>query len=96
MAVYKGSRYDGALLNIDSNSVLSISFNRTYIEPEESDYIIQVTAGDRLDILAERFYGDSQLQWIILYANPQYDSPLDIKAGDYLVIPNPERLDLNV
>lgn len=39
-----------------------------------------ITDGDRPDILAHQIYGDSELHWIILYANymtnPYYDWPL--------------------
>ena len=39
-----------------------------------------VKDGDRPDILAHKFYGDSDLHWIILYANymtnPWYDWPM--------------------
>ena len=39
-----------------------------------------VRDGDRPDILAHKFYGDSDLHWIILYANymtnPWYDWPM--------------------
>ena len=39
-----------------------------------------VNDGDRPDILAHQFYGDSELHWIVMYANymtnPLYDWPL--------------------
>ena len=39
-----------------------------------------VRDGDRPDILAHQFYGDSELHWIVLYANymtnPWYDWPM--------------------
>ena len=39
-----------------------------------------ISDGDRPDILAHQFYGDSTLHWVILYANymtnPYYDWPL--------------------
>lgn len=96
MTVYNGSRYEDKLLNIDKDGVRSLAIQNTTIPTDDSDYVIQFKIGDRLDILAKEFYGDSQLQWIILYANPQYSSPNDIKAGDYIVVPNIERLNINV
>jgi hypothetical protein len=39
-----------------------------------------ISDGDRADILAHKFYGDSTLHWVVLYANymtnPYYDWPL--------------------
>ena len=39
-----------------------------------------ISDGDRADILAHQFYGDSTLHWVVLYANymanPYYDWPL--------------------
>jgi len=47
---------------------------------------------DRLDNLARQYYGDSQLWWVILDANPKYRAELDIKYGDVLVIPSYEEV----
>jgi hypothetical protein len=39
-----------------------------------------INDGDRADILAHKFYGDSTLHWVVMYANymtnPYYDWPL--------------------
>lgn len=64
----------------------------TYLKEDKNDIIYRFVAGDRLDLLAERFYGDAQLHWIILYANPQYVNELQISEGALLTIPNPERV----
>tara|TARA_Y100000389_G_C17439956_1_gene507944 strand:+ start:1781 stop:2068 length:288 start_codon:yes stop_codon:yes gene_type:complete len=39
------------------------------------------TEGDRLDILAEQFYNDSTLWWVISIANPS------INKGSYFITP---------
>lgn len=46
-------------------------FNAVYPEiPEtERDIYVVTTAGDRLDTLAQQYYGDSTLWWIISAAN---------------------------
>ena len=45
--------------------------------------------GDRLDILANRYYGDPTLYWIISSANPsQSFSSMYIIEGSQLRIPN--------
>lgn len=96
MAIYRGSRYEDRLLNIDKDGVKSLAIDDINIPTDDLDYVVQFKLGDRLDILAQTFYGDSQLQWVILWANPQYYSPADIKPGDYIVIPNRERLNIHV
>ena len=40
------------------------------IEPQESDIYVETEFGDRLDLLANQFYGDVTLYWIISIANP--------------------------
>ena len=40
------------------------------IEPQETDIYIETEFGDRLDLLAEQFYNDVTLYWIISISNP--------------------------
>ena len=40
------------------------------ISPSETDIYVQTEFGDRLDLLANRFYGDTSLYWIISICNP--------------------------
>jgi phage tail protein X len=43
--------------------------------------------GDRIDLLAYKYYGDPSMWWVILDANPQYLHPLEIPSGARLIIP---------
>ena len=43
--------------------------------------------GDRFDTLANQFYGDSSLWWIIASANNVHDAPIGIEDGTILRIP---------
>ena len=91
--IFKGSRYVGDNLFIDTdNDMAYLAQVETSLDKDDSDLVYQFKAGDRLDILAKRFYGDSQKQWLILYANPLYNNETEIKEGDILIIPNPERV----
>jgi len=55
---------------------------------ENDIYVITVT-GDRLDVIANRYYGDSTLYWIISAANPsQSFSSMYLIEGSQLRIPN--------
>lgn len=44
--------------------------------------------GDRIDLVAERFYGNSQWWWRIMDANPDIVDPVTIPAGRVIRIPN--------
>jgi len=47
-----------------------------------------VKQGDRLDLLANRFYRDSRLWWLIAEANPDYLYPDDLlEPGRQIIIP---------
>ncbi len=93
--IFEGSRYEGNYLYYDEEYGTSyLAPLDKDIPPHPSDFVYQYKAGDRLDILAKEFYGNPQKKWIILLANPQYASELDIKVGDILNIPNPERMDI--
>lgn len=54
-----------------------------------NDIYVITTEGDRLDILANQFYGDPNMYWIISRANPQQlsQSSLTIPPGTQLRIP---------
>lgn len=89
--IYSGSRFVGNYLIRDRLSGIDyLSFPRLdKITKSDGDLVYQFKAGDRLDILAKRFYNDPQQAWKILYANPAYSSELDIEIGAILTIPNP-------
>ncbi len=39
------------------------------IQPHESDWYVITTVGDRMDLLANEYYGDPTLWWIIYVSN---------------------------
>ena len=59
------------------------------IEPQESDIYVETEFGDRLDLLANQFYGDVTLYWIIAIANPNSINfgSISIPIGTQLRIP---------
>lgn len=57
------------------------------IEPSESDYYIYSSEEDRLDLLAQTYYGDSTLWWIISTANNVPHDGLFVPPGTQLRIP---------
>lgn len=58
------------------------------IKPTNDDLYIISEAGDRLDILASKYYGDKTLWWIIATANNLNDASLSITPGTQMRIPS--------
>ena len=54
---------------------------------KDTDIYIVAQTGDRVDTLAQQFYGDSSLYWIILTANNIHDAPFAFPDGTILRIP---------
>jgi len=59
------------------------------VEPQESDIYVETEFGDRLDLLANRFYGDVTLYWIISISNPNKLNfgSISLSPGTQLRIP---------
>lgn len=96
MSILKDSRYEKEYIfydEVDSDKDFIDPIRETsFGETGESDYLIKVIEGMRLDVLAYEYYGNPSLQWVIMDANPQLDDPTGIKPGDVLAIPNPGRV----
>lgn len=58
------------------------------IKPTNNDVYVIATSSDRLDILANKYYGDKNLWWIIAVANNLNDATLHINEGTQLRIPS--------
>lgn len=57
------------------------------IKPADNDVVFYTRWGDRLDLIAYKFYGDSTLWWIIAEANGLVNGSLWIATGTRLKIP---------
>jgi len=82
-------RYQYTRKNTDENKKFR-KYNTTLypkIEPSDDDVFIITNIGDRLDLLAFRYYGDVTLWWIIAQANQIGKGTLNIKPGTNLRIP---------
>lgn len=82
------NRYKSAQIGIDK---LGNRFIKTIIYPEiqktSSDIYIMARKGDRLDLLANSYYEDSTLWWIIAQANHLGKGTLSITEPQRLRIP---------
>jgi len=92
MSVYEGSRYSRTPL---FNFVSGVPLLRVRQAPKynlKKSATYQVKPGDRIDSIAHKLYGNAQLYWAIMDANPRYFSELEIQAGDVLIIPSYEEV----
>jgi len=53
----------------------------------ENDYYVITTAGDRYDTLADQFYNDHTLWWVIAAANNSQRASLIVEPGIQIRIP---------
>ena len=64
---------------------------RSKIYPEiplrDGDIYVASETGDRLDSLANEYYGDASLWWIIATANNLHDAPFAMPDGTTLRVP---------
>jgi len=82
------TRYDSSEILKDENGTRFFeSTLYPIIEAADNDLYIRTKVGDRLDILANRFYGDVRLWWIIAQANHVGNGTLTLKPGIQLRIP---------
>lgn len=91
MTIYVGSRYEDDPVYrvlVDGQYVPTV-----YHEPppfvQTFDYGLHIAShGTRLDSLAQEYFGDPELGWVIANANPEVFYPDDIPVGTVLRIPN--------
>ena len=82
------TRYDSSeILRDDKGRRFFESTLYPTIEANQNDIYIRTKVGDRLDLLANRFYGDVKLWWIIAQANHVGNGSLALDSGIQLRIP---------
>tara|TARA_B100000035_G_C20503627_1_gene337939 strand:- start:55 stop:336 length:282 start_codon:yes stop_codon:yes gene_type:complete len=82
------SRYKNTTVNRDKNGKNYYSSTIVRGIPlSDSDLFIFPLDGDRLDILAQRYYGDSNLWWIIAKANNVADGTFGLDPEKRIRIP---------
>lgn len=59
--------------------------------PDDISYVVR--DGDRIDILAQRFYQEPSLWWVIAWANDMEVVPTDLKKGQEILIPSREYIE---
>ena len=67
----------------------------TTIEKRDDDIYVITQETDRLDLLAQQFYGESKLWWIIAQANNINGANIGLDGGIQLRIPKNKFLIIN-
>lgn len=92
--ILRGSRYEGipftGIKTLDGKTKKMLHDRRIFSLDDVSDRFIEhtVVGQETLDALAERFYKDDRLWWIIADVNDILFL-FDVQPGDVLVIPDP-------
>ena len=85
--IYQNSRYTKTGVE-DRNGQVNLKLRTRFNFGTDGTIVHQYALGDRLDGLANIYYKDPQLWWVILEANTQFRSELEIPYGTNLVIPS--------
>jgi hypothetical protein len=83
------NRYTYTNTKKDSDTNVTYMESTIYpkVEPKDSDFYIISSDGDRLDLLANTYYKDPSMWWVIATANNLNDANFFVEAGTQLRIP---------
>ena len=86
--IFSNSRYKDTQCIYDRNDTVVIDsrIKKTFDQSRCTLYLMK--QGDTLDNISYKYYGKSCYYWAILDNNPQYLSELEIKIGDYILLPS--------
>ena len=84
------NRYTYTNTKKDSDTNVTYMESTIYpkVEPNDNDFYIISEAGDRLDLLANKYYNDKTKWWIIATANNINDATFYVEPGIQLRIPS--------
>lgn len=92
---FKGSRYKDIpdYSVIDASGKTSTVKSLRWIPETSGTFMHTVKEGDRMDLLAYKYYGDPKRWWLICDANPEAFLPTDLlkQPGRKIIIP-PNRI----
>lgn len=82
------SRYSTTQIKEDGGVRRQVTTNYPPIKASFEDSYVITTGGDRFDLLANEYYGNSEYWWVIAVANPHVSrKDFVIKQGEQLRIP---------
>jgi hypothetical protein len=88
-------KYTNIIKESDTNKNYFDSTIYPIIKPSDNDFYVISEAGDRLDLLAKKFYNDTTYWWIIAVANNLNDANFFVPEGLQLRIPTNPILIMN-
>jgi hypothetical protein len=80
--------YTNVVKDTDTNKSYMQSTIYPKIKASDNDFYIISEAGDRLDLLAKKYYNNTSLWWIIAVANNLNDGNFFVEEGLQLRIPS--------
>lgn len=81
------SRYAACILYVDGSVEFLGTRPRIDTSPKPDDTFHTVVEGDRIDLIAYRYFGDAGLWWIVCDYNDIF-FPLELEPGKALRIPS--------
>ena len=69
-------------------SQYNLTVTRTFPSYTTAFFFYEWVEGDRLDIIANKFLGNSNRWWEIMDLNPEHVDPYSIEIGTQIRIPN--------
>lgn len=69
---------------------LDIEFVNKIKDSDSVPYTIPLSEQYRPDLIAQRFYGNGKLYWVLVYANDINDSPQGFESTRIIKVPSPE------
>ena len=91
----KNSRYAASIIYIDGPGEFLGTRQLIDTTPRPDDRFHTVLEGDRLDLLAHRYFGRADLWWVICDYNDIF-FPLDLEPGTVLRIPSVEHVQMRL
>lgn len=93
--ITRNSRYANCVLFRDGSEEF-FGFRNAVDRPERpDDRFHKVVPGDRIDLLAHRYFGDTKFWWVICDYN-DIAFPLSLEEGQVLRMPSVEWLVMNI
>jgi nucleoid-associated protein YgaU len=89
VAITKGSRLNNSTLILVDGVEFWQTPNLVTIPQSTGDLRYTVKQTDRIDSIANNFYGDPDMWWVIARANNIELIPTDLYEGRVLIIPSP-------
>lgn len=81
------NRYENVDTAIINKKKVYTGTTLPYVEPTDTDIVILTTITDRLDLLADEYYGDSSMWWVIALKNNLTDIDMVLEPGTILRLP---------